>query len=214
MQKYFIDNKSDKLILFFTGWGCDENQFTNLTTKNDLLLLYDYQNLDLKFDFSKYSEINILAYSAGVFVSSLFNKDIPNLKQKIAINGNPYLFDEELGVSKATLKDFKEINLDNYLDFRRKYMVETDEEYEKYNHLQSLRTLESCQNELEALENLYVKEKNNINSNFDKAIIAENDVIFKLKNQKEFYKDKIRIFKNSKHHIFFKFNSFEEILDF
>lgn len=214
MQKYFLDNNSDKLILFFTGWGCDENQFTNLTTKNNVLLLYDYQNLDLEFDFSKYIEINALAYSAGVFISSIMDKKIPNVNKKIAINGNPYLFDEKFGLSKALVQEFKEINLDNYLDFRRKYMVETDEEFEKYNELQSLRTLESCQSELEALEILYKDEKENINQNFDKAIIAEDDIIFNVENQKMFYKDKIKILPKAKHHIFFKFKTFEEILDF
>jgi len=214
MQKYFLDNNSDKLILFFTGWGCDENQFVNLTAQDDLLLLFDYQNLDLDFDFSKYKEINILAYSAGVFISSIIDKKIQNVNKKIAINGNPYLFDENLGLTKALVQEFREINLDNYLDFRRKYMTETDEEYEKYNKLQSLRTLESCQSELDALERVYLEEKNNINPNFDKAIIAENDIIFNAENQKEFYKDKIKLLPNAKHHIFFKFKTYEEILEF
>ena len=214
MQTYFLDNNSDKLILFFTGWGCDENQFTNLTTKYDLLLLYDYQNPDLEFDFSKYSEINVLAYSAGVFISSIMCKNIPNIKQKIAISGNPYLFDEKLGLTKNLVREFKEINLDNYLDFRRKYMVETDEEYEKYNKLQSLRSLESCMNELDVLENLYEKEKKNIIFNFDKAIIGKNDKIFKLDEQMKFYKNKIKLIPNARHHIFFKFKTYEEILEF
>ena len=30
MKQYFIDNKSDKLLVFFAGWGCDEHQFANL----------------------------------------------------------------------------------------------------------------------------------------------------------------------------------------
>ena len=214
MQKYFLDNNSDKLILFFTGWGCDENQFVNLTTKSDLLLLYDYQNLDVEFDFSKYKDINILAYSAGVFISSLFINRFLNIKQKVAINGNPYLFDENLGLTESLVKEFKNINLNNYLQFRRKYMVETNEEFEKYNKLQSLRSIESCLLELENLQILYEKEKYNINPNFDKAIIAENDIIFKLEKQKKFYRNKIKIIPNSKHHIFFKFKTFEEILDF
>ncbi|MBR1907760.1 DUF452 family protein [bacterium] len=214
MQKYFLDNKSDKLILFFTGWGCDENQFVNLTTKNDLLLLYDYQNLDLDFDFSKYKEIYTISYSAGVFISSILEKNISNTKQKVAICGNPYLFDENIGLTREIIKEFRNINLNNYLQFRRKYMVETEEEFEKYNKLQSQRSIESCMSELKALEEIYIQEKNNINPYFDKVILAENDLIFKLQTQKEFYKDNIKTVPKAKHHIFFKFKTYNEILDF
>jgi len=214
MQKYFLNNNSDKLLLFFTGWGCDENQFTNLTTKSDLLLLYDYQNLNLEFNFSKYSNIQLLAYSAGVFVSTIVDKNIPKITQRIAISGNPYLFDEKLGLTKSLVQEFREINLDNYLAFRRKYMVETEEEFKRYNDLQSLRSLESCQNELTALENLYENNKKNISFYFDKAVIGENDIIFKVENQKGFYKDKIKLIPKSRHHIFFKFKTYEEIINY
>jgi len=214
MQKYFLDNKSNKLILFFTGWGCDKNQFVNLTTQNDLLLIYDYQNFDLNFDFSNYKEIYNISYSAGVFISSILDKNIPNIKQKVAICGNPYLFDENIGLTKEIVTEFRNINLNNYLNFRRKYMVETEKEFEQYNKLQSQRSLESCMSELDFLEKIYIQEKNNINPYFDKVILAENDLIFKLKTQKEFYKNNIKIIPKVKHHIFFKFKTYDEILDF
>ncbi|MBP5399938.1 MAG: hypothetical protein J6Y53_05975, partial [Alphaproteobacteria bacterium] len=97
--------------------------------------------------------------------------------------------------------------------FRRKYMVFSDEEYEQYNALQSLRTLESCQIEQECLQKLYEQYKDKINPEFDKAIAAENDLIFNLEAQKEFYKEKLIVLKNARHHIFFRFNSFEDILN-
>lgn len=40
---------------------------SNLQDSKDVLILYDYQNLELEFDFSKYRQIDIIAYSAGVF---------------------------------------------------------------------------------------------------------------------------------------------------
>ena len=211
MQYFYQDNHSNDLIIFFSGWGCDYNQFTNLHDRKDVLILYDYQDLNLKFDFNKYKNIYVIAYSAGVFVASIF-KNIPNVQKKVAVCGNPYLFDEKLGISKENIKVFQNITLDNYLDFRRKYMVYTDKEYEEYNKLQSLRTIESCQRELDALQKLYVEYKDRINPAFDKAIVAENDLIFDVGAQKDFYKDKLEIIKNAKHHIFFKFKSFENIL--
>ena len=214
MQYFYQNNNSQHLIVFFAGWGCDYNQFANLQDRKDVLILYDYQNMNLDFDFSKYENIYVIAYSAGVFIASIFADTIPNVRQKVALCGNPYLFDEKLGISQENIRVFKNITLDNYLEFRRKYMVFNDEEYEKYNKLESLRTIESCENELAALQKLYNEQKSKINPLFDKAIAAENDLIFDLSAQKDFYKEKLRVIPNAKHHIFFRFNSFEDIIVF
>lgn len=213
-MKYFFNNQnSSDLILFFSGWGCDENQFTNLKDDKDVLILYDYHDLNLDFQFDKYSNIYVVAYSAGVFVASVLADKINNIRKKVAVCGNPYLFDEKLGIPPEIIKVFKNITLDNYLDFRKHYMVFGDEEYEQYNKLQSLRTIESCEEELEALKKIYNEKKMQINPVFDAAVAAENDLIFNLSEQKMFYKEKLSIIKNARHHIFFRFKSFEEIIN-
>ena len=212
-MQYFYQNKnSSDVIVFFAGWGCDYNQFVNLHDKIDVLILYDYQNLKLDFDFRKYHNIYIIAYSAGIFVSCLASDKIPNVRKKIALCGNPYLFDNILGINAQKLEILKNINLDNYLEFRRNYMVYSDEEYKKYNELQSLRSIESCANELTYLQKLYNEYKDKIEPKFDKAYAAENDLLFNVDAQKDFYKDKLNIIKDARHHIFFRFNSFEEML--
>lgn len=212
MQYFYQNNHSQDLIVFFTGWGCDYNQFANLHDQKDVLILYDYQNLELDFDFTKYDNVYVIAYSAGVFIASIFADTIPNVKTKIAVCGNPYLFDETFGLPPEIIKISNEINHNNYLDFRRKYMVFTDEEFAMYNKLESLRTIESCKNELVFLQQLYAEQKDKINPLFDKAIMAEDDLIFNLRAQKNFYKDKLKIIKNARHHIFFRFKSFEDML--
>ena len=212
MQYFFQNHNSSDLIIFFAGWGCDYNQFENLHDQKDVLILYDYQNLELSFDFNIYKNIDIIAYSAGVFVSCLLFDKIPNIRRKIALCGNPYLFDDVLGINEQKLEILKNINLDNYLEFRRNYMVYSDEEYEKYNQLQSLRSIESCQSELIYLQKLYNENKDNILPHFDKAIVAENDLLFDVEAQKDFYKDRLNIIKDARHHIFFRFNSFEEMI--
>ena len=212
MQYFYQNNNSHDLIVLCSCWGCDYNQFTKLHDQKDVLILYDYQDLSLDFDFSKYENIYVIAYSAGVFVASIMADNIPHLRQKVALCGNPYLFDEKFGISQENIRTFKAITLDNYLDFRRKYMVVSDEEYERYNKLESLRPIDSCAAELEALQKLYAERKKQINPQFDKAVAAENDLIFNIDTQKDFYQDKLRVIKNAKHHIFFRFNSFEDIL--
>ncbi len=212
MRYFYQNNQSKELIVFFAGWGCDENQFTNLQDNKDVLILYDYQDLELDFEFSRYNRIDVIAYSAGVFIASIMADKIPNVQKRVAVCGNPYLLDENLGVSARTLRWFKSINLENYLEFRREYMVSTDEEYKRYNAMQSLRSIESCQKELTSLENLYQEHKEEINPYFDKALMAEDDVLFKLAAQKDFYRERMHIIPRAKHHVFFHFNSFEEIL--
>lgn len=212
MQYFFQNHNSSELIVFFAGWGCDYNQFVNLHDTSDVLILYDYQDLELNFDFNKYANIYLLAYSAGVFVSCLLSDKIPDVRKKIAVCGNPYLFDKKLGISPTHLQVLQNISLDNYLDFRRKYMVFSDNEYARYNELQSLRSLESCQSELAYLQQLYFEYKDKIVPCFDKAIVAADDLLFNLNAQKDFYKEKLSIIPNARHHIFFRFNSFEELI--
>ena len=212
MQYFYQNHNSSDLIIFFAGWGCDYNQFTNLHDKKDILTLYDYQNMELDFDFSRYNNIDIIAYSAGVFVSCIVSDKLKNIRKKIALCGNPYLFDEVLGISESNIQILKNINLDNYLEFRKKYMVSTKEEYKKYNELQSLRSIESCQSELIYLQKIYKENQNKITPEFTKAIVAEDDLLFKVETQKDFYKDKLTVIKNAKHHIFFRFKSFEEMI--
>ncbi len=214
MQYFYHNNDSSDLIVFFAGWGCDHHQFLNLQDNIDVLILYNYQDIELNFDFCKFHNIYLIAYSAGIFIASLLHNRIPNIRKKIALCGNPYLFDKILGISAQNIQILKNINLNNYLEFRKKYMVSSKEEYEKYNQLQSLRSIESCQQELTYLQKIYQENKDNITITFDKAFAAENDLLFNLDAQKNFYKDKLTIIKNAKHHIFFQFNSFEEIIKF
>jgi len=213
MKQYFKNNNSENLILFFCGWGCDEKEFSLLNSKSDILFLFDYQNLEFKFDFSKYKEIVLLAFSAGVFVSSILNFDF-KIKNKIAIYGNPYLFDEHFGLSKNMIQIFKNINEENCDDFRLNYLVQTKEEFENFKKAQPQRTLESCNFELDCLKKIYDENYNNIKNIFDVVLAGENDKIFTLKTQKEFFKDKLKVIQNARHNIFFRFKSFDEIIDY
>ncbi len=213
MQQYFIDNGSKKLIVFFAGWGCDEHQFANLRDHNyDVLMLFDYNGLGLNFDFSKYEEIHVIGYSAGVFVASLVADRLPNLKQKIAVNGNPYLFDAQKGLSPEMINVLNQVLQGGPIDFQRDYLVFSPEEYELSERFPSKRSLESSRLELEKLQEFYQRYRDQINPEFNRAIISDNDKIFNLNEQKNFYGDKLVLLPETRHHVFFKFKSFEDIL--
>ena len=212
-MRYFLkENHSSHLIVFFSGWGCDENMFVNLRDEADVLIVYDYGDWQLDFDFTGYETVDIIAYSAGVFVASVLSVGIPRLGRKIAVCGNPYLFDDDYGLSQKTIEVFRSLNLDNYLSFRREYMVESDDEYEKYNLLSSQRSFESCFAELDSLINMYASRKDGIKDDFSCALLADHDPFFLLPKQKDYYKGRFRIITDARHHVFFRFSSFAEML--
>lgn len=211
MKTYLINKNSDKIVIFFTGWGCDEYEFEHLKSEKDVLLLYDYSNLDIDFDFSKYKKFDLMAFSAGVFVASIVNFDF-KITQKIAISGNPYLFDEHLGLSTEIQNILCNINADNADDFARNYLIKTDEEWNKFHH--SKRTLDSCRKEFDSLKNIYQSNKQNIKDIFDAAIFGRDDLIFNVSAQKEFFKKRLKIIENTRHNLFFSINRYEQIFEF
>ena len=63
--------------------------------------------------------------------SSLLSSDrLPNLKQKIAVNGNPYLFDAQKGLSPEMINVLNQVLQGGPIDFQRDYLVFSPEEYE------------------------------------------------------------------------------------
>ncbi len=211
MKQYLVNNQSNKLIIFFTGWGCDEYEFEHLTSKADVLLLYDYLDLNLDFDFSNYKKIDLMAFSAGVFVASIMNFNF-EISKKIAISGNPYLFDEHLGLSTEIQNILCNITAENADDFARNYLIKTDEEWKNFHH--SKRTLESCKEEFNSLKNLFISQNHNIKDIYDFALMGENDEIFNTSVQKQFYKDRLKMIENARHNLFFRIQKYEQFFNF
>ena len=210
MKQYLIDRNSESLLIFFTGWGCDESEFDHLESNSDVLILYNYSDLKLDFDFSKYKKFNLISFSAGVFIASIMEFDF-DIDNKIAISGNPYLFDEKIGLSKEIQEVLSNITEENANDFARNYLIETEEEWKRFHH--SKRSLDSCKEEFVNLKNLYDVQKQNIKDLFNCAIIGENDKIFSVSAQKEFYGSRLQIIKSVRHNMFFRINNYEQIFE-
>jgi len=212
MKTKLLKNNSNELIVFLGGWGCDEYSYESMSSSRDVLICWDYSSLDLDFVFKNYEKYYLIAYSAGVFIAGLLKNKLPSFDLKIAINGNPQIFDENFGIPQKTVNVFKNLNLDNYMDFRLKYLVRNNEELEYFNSHQPHRSFESCFQELDKLEE-YSKQPYNI-IDFDKAIIASEDKIFNPEKQKEYYDGKYKILHNSAHDVFFYFRNFADIISF
>lgn len=213
MNTKLLNNNSKDLIIFLTGWGCDDIQFKSMTSTKDVLLCWDYSDLNFSFDFSKYENIYLLTYSAGVYVAGLIQDKLPNLKYKIAINGNPLMFDSYYGISDDILKLMYELDLENYMQFRKDYLVYSVNELEFFNNNASVRSFESCADELKKLEQYYSADKIKP-VEYDIAILSDNDKIFNPKHQMEYFKGKYKLLKNHAHNVFATFRTYDEIFNY
>ena len=54
-SKLLVSNNSDELIIFMAGWGSDNYQYENISSSKDVVIFYDYSDLEIDFDFSSYS---------------------------------------------------------------------------------------------------------------------------------------------------------------
>ena len=205
MKTYFVDNKSNELVLFFLGWGMDELPMLPFKSSRDILYLYDYSNLDYEFDFSKYLKIYLIGYSAGVSIATYLK--LPKIEYAVAINGTFDLCNEEYGLSKDIIDVFRGITLDNYMDFRRKYLVATDSELDFFNAHAPLRTIESSMEELDALSSYEFKNKD---FKYDKVYISDVDRVFPIVKQKEFWGENVKVLRGA-HFPFRNFKNLDEI---
>ena len=206
MKTFFIDNNSDEIILFFLGWGMDERPVLPLKSKKDILYIYDYSNLDFDFDYSQYKKVYVISFSAGVSVAAYLN--LPNINYSVAINGTYEVCNPEFGLGDDMVKVFESISLTNYLDFRRDYLVNTEEEFDKFNIHAPIRTLKSSMDELKALKTYDFK---NMQFSYDKVLISKEDKILTFDKQQKFWGDKLTKI-NGGHFAFYNFKTLDELL--
>lgn len=90
-------------------------------------------------------------------------------------------------------------------------MVKTDEEWEIFHH--SKRTLDSCKREFDSLKELYFANKEYIKDVYNSAILGNEDPLFSVSAQKEFYGRRLKIIDNARHNLFFKISKYEQIFE-
>lgn len=191
MKQLFIKKEGNpRLLLFFAGWGSDENLFRYAVPEGyDYLLCFDYRTLD--FDYSLlagYREIRLLAWSMGVWVAgeTLKDREYP-WQMKLAVNGTPYPIDDRRGIPEqifqGTLEHFSEPTL---VRFRRR-ICGTAEQVKVFLSHCPYRTVDELGEELAALEKL-IKSAGSPSFGWDRAIIGTRDKIFPPASQEEAWK--------------------------
>lgn len=196
----------------------DENPFKRLGSKKfDILIFYDYSNLSFEkiFDFKKYKNIYIIAWSFGVWAYSEVQKSFYfGHSKSIAINGTLMPVDNIYGIPKdvfyGTIKNFSYQNRDKFY----KRIFKSPDEFRNFLEIKPSRDIESQFGELQSLKNLIENSIKNF-SKFDIVLISDSDRIFPPKNQINFWEEKCRykIIKGG-HFPFFKWSLWEDIIEY
>lgn len=189
MNIYQSIKNNKKIYLIFGGFGSQPDHFIPFFP-NNLIIIYHYQNLDftpleklLTLLTSQQAEVNIYAFSMGVWVANLFlqNYNSQIFIKKIAINGTEFGIDDKYGIPSKVFKLTQKIfNLEHF----RTHL------FGQYSHkAQSLNFLdeESLKKELKFfIDNHKAFQKG---SNWDKVIISKQDLIFPTTAQEFFWTD-------------------------
>lgn len=203
--EWLAKGQNSRLILFFNGWGMTKDSIAHLTKENaasknfDVLHYCNYQKPDLPhFDFSAYTEIFLIAWSMGVYMSSQL--DIP-LTQKIAFcgTGNPIDLKEGIApkIYQLTITSFSEKTLPI---FSEKIGFNMD----------SSSSAGELQQELIAIQKYHFPKS----AFFDCAFVADTDTIFPPTAQENYWNKNAKkiIHLQTKHYPFHLFTSFQQIL--
>ena len=176
--KWLNNQKNENLIIFFNGWGMNEEIVNHLTFGNfDVIMFYDYNSLKIDFDFENfniYKKCHLIAWSMGVMISTLFNLKYDSAT---AINGTLYPIDDNFGIPKKiyelTLKNF---NPESSQKFVKNMFKENS-------NLTISRDFENIKSELNALKNY----ESNKNFKFTKVLLSSTDKIIPTKNQMNYW---------------------------
>jgi len=177
--KWLNRKNNSKLIIFFNGWGMDENVVNHLEFEDyDVLMFYDYNSLETDFEFlllENYSEKYLIAWSMGVMTATLFDIDYTS---KTAVNGTLKPINDKFGIPERiynlTVKNFTPEGAEKFI----KNMSLKGIEFPKSN-----REFENIKSELSAL----LHYESNPDFNYDRVIISSEDKIIPAKNQTAFW---------------------------
>lgn len=203
------DEKNNSLIVFFNGWGFDETAVKHLSCEGfDVLVLFDYQNFEIdfkQFSFEKYEKKYLVAWSMGVYVSSLFKDEFDCFDRKIAINGTQKIIDDEFGIPKRiynlTIQRFNDKSCEKFVQNMFNDALE--------HSIKPKRTLSELKRELESLKTIEITDF----LRFDKAFISTEDKIIPSKNQLNYWLNRTSTeLLSPPHYPFEQFKSWKELL--
>lgn len=218
MKLHLQNNNSDNLILFFCGWGMDENPFSVLKSNCDVLYVYDYTTPDFPaFDFSKYKSVKLLSFSYGVYAGAIAKlPDDLKLDARVAINGTLIPVDDKYGVPVKQFELTEKMDSQSVVKFRQRLFggEKAQQHFDIFeNHLPK-RSAQSCTEELLGMKK-YVPQIPAAQKTFDKVYVAKYDRCVPTRNQRNFWQKaglEETIELESGHFPFYNYKKLEDLL--
>ncbi len=201
------------LVVYFAGWGTPISAVSHLTLPedHDLLICYDYQDLQLDFDFSSYRQIRLVAWSMGVWVANQVMSGIP-LISAVAVNGTGLPCHDQFGIPceifEGTLTG---LNEENRLKFERRICGDK-QTFFHYQSLPEQRDFQEIHAELTALYQM-IQINNTQNILWTRAWISLQDRIFPMENQQAYWQQisiPVQQVKGA-HYVFLSFSHWAEL---
>jgi len=215
MQYHWLNKRNnDKLIIFFAGWSYDYLPFKFLDCGDyDVVMFYDYENINYYMDFSSYQEMNLITWSMGVFIAYLLRDKLPKFRTKLAINGTPFPIDDDYGIPQKIFDltlTHAEIGLKGKF---YKNVISNEKNFERYMQSPVERSIENRVSELQKLSDHAKNTEYNYEKFYDYALIGNNDKIVPTNNQINFWERNApyKILETG-HFPFYAYNSWEELL--
>lgn len=173
--KWLNKQNNKKLIIFFNGLGMDENVVNHLEFEDyDVVMFYDYNNLETDFILENYEKKHLVAWSMGVMVGTNFDFGAIS---STAINGTLKPINPKFGINPKiydlTIACFNsEKFIQNMFDINPSQHSPSREEV-------TMRDYNNQKNELIAIKNYSANEA----FKYTKVLISDNDKIIPTKSQ-------------------------------
>lgn len=188
-RQHLQAKSNEKLLLFFAGWGMDEHPFLHYSpVGKDLIVAHSYTDLLLdKSLLAGYQEIEVFAWSMGVWAASMVLPELQNSNYPIstctAINGTPFPIDDEKGIPSQLFKGTLDTLSNKTLEKFRLRMCGSKTLFNYFLERAPQRDIEDLRSELIAIEKT-AGAKSAAAFQWHQIYIGKEDRIFNLENQK------------------------------
>lgn len=207
-----ICHDKTKLLIFFCGFYTDKNCFVDFDNgQSDILFVYDYSSIDCDifddFDFTPYSEINLLAYSYGVWVTGILGikKCLPPINKSLAVCGTFKPIDEIYGINEKIYNIMLNSFCANTIEVFEGKMFQGTEIKKSQRNIENLREELANIKKLNGLESYF---------DFDTVILSKKDRILPFSSQEnQWAVHTHKVILDTGHFPFYEFNDFEEMLN-
>jgi biotin synthesis protein BioG len=213
-------DKNTHLVVFYGGWGTDENVFIPLCTDDfDFILFYNYSADEALVlpEMKTYEKIVLIGWSLGVWAAEYLSSKtgiIPDVT--IAVNGTPVPADNQYGIPlnifEGTLNNITEENIEKFyfrmFGDKKTYEINTD----RIPH----RTIKSLHDELRWMYNRIMEQKEP-GFRWDYAVTSEIDRVFPSKNLMGYWQKEVNtkhIILPFPHYFFHKWDSYSDFIEY